>query len=101
MNLISKLRLQELLQRSSTRNIINLLEKIEIKSFQPNLEKDARYNAVGFFLANESPNMRLIRSHFDSDTTNGIESWIKILAEFQILSGSKACFDEPFGISFF
>ena len=102
-NLISKLRLQELLQRSSTRNIINLLEKVEIKSFQPNLEKDARYNAVGFFLANESPNMRLIRSHFDSDATNEIKCWIKILAEYQIFSpsGSKSCYDEPFGISFF
>ena len=102
-NLISKLRLQELLQRSSTRNIIDLLEKVKIKSFQINLEKDARYNAVGFFLANESPNMRLIRSHFDSDSTNEIESWVKILAEYQVLSpiGSKSCFDEPFGISFF
>ena len=36
-----------------------------------------------------------------NDATNVIESWIKILAEYQILSGSKACFDEPFGISFF
>ena len=91
-NLISKLRLQELLERSSTKNIINILkERVQIKSFEANLEKDARYNAVGFFLATEFPNMRMIRGHFDTNASAEIESWIKILTEYNILSPIK-CF---------
>ena len=101
-NLISKLRLQELLERSSTKNIINILkERVQIKSFEANLEKDARYNAVGFFLANEFPNMRMIRGHFDTNASAEIESWIKILTEYNILSPIGPYIDEAFGISFF